>query len=99
VPGCTVTIPQQNGLSHVTVTNQGVGATEDIEIHVTLQGITYEGHGALCSGGNTVTTHNGNLTGTATFKAFKDLGSALATHNGHEYNKLICGEQVGLFAT
>jgi hypothetical protein len=99
VPGCTVTVPQQHGLSHITFTNEGSGATEDVLAHVNVQGITYESHGALCPGGNTITTHNGDYTGTATFKAFLDNGNGQATHNGHTYQTHLCGAQVGLFAT
>jgi hypothetical protein len=97
--GCTTTVPQQNGLSHITFTNEGAGHAESIEAHVTIQGITYESHGALCPGGSTITTHNGKYIGTSTFQAREHLGTVPAEHNGHKYNKLICGNSVGLFAT
>jgi hypothetical protein len=99
VAGCTKTILPQSGLSHITFTNEGSGSTEDVLAHATIQGITYEMHGALCPGAQTVLTHNGDYTGTTTVKAFQDVGTSQATHNGHTYTKHLCGTQVGLFAT
>jgi hypothetical protein len=95
---CTITVPEQTGLSHaVGATN--AGPPKDIEVNNTLQGITYQLSGAGCSGTTGVTTHDADLIGKATFRAFQDLGSEVATHNGHQYNKLKCGAQLGLFAT
>lgn len=96
--GCTITVPEQTGLSHaVGATN--AGPPKDIEVQTTLQGITYQLSGAACSGTTGVTTHDADLVGKATFRAFVDNGSELATHLGHQYNKLKCGAQLGLFAT
>jgi hypothetical protein len=98
--GCTITIPEQNNLSHITFTNEGeIGPKEDVLDHITIQGMTYEFTGVFCPAPVNVLHHDANYTGTTTIKAFKDLGSALKTHNGHEYKQVIEGEQVGLFAT
>ncbi len=101
-PGCTVTIPEQHNIPHVTFenTNQGgVTAQTDADANFTLIGIFYETHGPLCPGAQTVLTNDLDYYGKVTLRGYKDLGSVVAFHNGHQYNRLICGEQVGLFVT
>jgi len=97
--GCTVTIPEQHNLSHITFTNEGSGQTEDVLDHITIQGIKYIYTGVFCPEKTEVLHQDGTYSGTTTIKAFKDLGSVQKEHNGHKYNQLLCGEQVGLFAT
>lgn len=98
VPGCTITSPEQNNIGHVVGVNTA-GPPSHIEVNLTLQGITYEFHGAACAGPATTLQHNGDLTGKITLKAYKDEGSIQATHNGHQYQKLVDGLQVGLTGT
>ncbi len=98
LPGCTITIPEQNHLSHIVYVNTP-GGPHDIDAIFAIQGMTYEFHGAACPGVNTVLTHDGDISGWLTLQAFVDNGSVLAFHNGHQYNKLLAGPPVGLFAT
>lgn len=99
--GCTVTVPEQHNLaanSHIFATNIPNGQIHHITADITVQGLTYETHN--CPGfANTVLTHDGIYHGSATIKAFNDLGTQLKTHNGHQYNSLICGAQVGILST
>lgn len=94
-PGCTVTTPEQTNISHAVGSNVGT----HIEIQLTLQGITFEFHGAACGAAETILTHTGDLTGKITMKAFNDIGSELTTHNGHQYTRPILGAQVALSGT
>jgi hypothetical protein len=97
---CTVKVPVQTGLSHIVFANVA-GPPKDVNAQVTVQGITYEfSAGSFCPGAKGVLHHDGDYTGKATFKGFVDQGkTTLTTHNGHQFNKLVCGAQVGLFAT
>jgi hypothetical protein len=97
-PGCTITVPEQPGLSHVTFTNIP-GPPKDLEVQFTIASIKYEVHGFTCGTPETQLRQDGQYVGKATFRAFVDSGSEQATHNGHQYNKLKCGNQLGLFAT
>jgi hypothetical protein len=104
--GCTIKVPEQHNLSDLGFVNLA-GPPKTVTVNVTVQGITYQLAGALCPGVTGVTTHDGDYTGAAVFKAFVDLGTQKAihtnvfnnVHNQHEYDKLICGAQVDLFAT
>jgi hypothetical protein len=78
-----------------------------VTVNITGQGITYQLNGPFCTGATGVLTHDGDITGGAILKAFVDNGTEKAihtsqingVHNQHEYDKLICGAQVDLFAT
>lgn len=98
IPGCTITIPEQNELGHVVFTNTP-GGPHDVDVNFTIQGLTYEFHGPGCPGAQTVMTHDGDITGKVTLQAYVDNGSFVAFHNGHQYNRLLCGPPVGLLAT
>lgn len=97
VPGCTLTVPQQNGLSHVTFAN----VPPHVDVNATVTGITYETHGAACAHQpETVLTHNGTYKGTVTVKGFNHLGTQSTTVHGHQYNKNLAGQTaVSLVAT
>jgi hypothetical protein len=99
--GCQITVPQQHNLSDIGFQNQGIPGqnTEDVHVNFTISGLTYQLHGMLCGHPVTVTTHNGTLHGVATLKAFQHLGTEVKTHEGHEYQKIIIGAQLGLVAT
>ena len=79
---CEVTVPNQNGLSHVTWENVGGSSPHHIRANVTISGITYIQHsksfpGCSTAGTNGVATslyHNGTVHGTATAKAFNTSG-------------------------
>jgi hypothetical protein len=98
---CTETVPEQQHLSHVVFENLGSGSQADVEINLTLSGIKYEIHGALCPGSPTPTvlTSDGKTEGKATFKSHKYAGSEQVTLHSHQYSKLLAGEQVGMLAT
>jgi hypothetical protein len=111
--GCLVTVPEQggaNGLAHMTFANKQeihnpgqqieVKTPEHVEVNITVQGIQYTVHnlgGCLAQTGQ---KSNGDYTGTATFKAYEDTKTTKqVTHEGHQFEQLICGAQKGLFAT
>lgn len=99
VPGCTLTIPEQHNKADLGFTNE-VGPPKDVRVLVTVSGITYETHGAACAHQpETVLKHDARYDGQATFRAFVDNGTELATHNGHQFNKSKTLGQVGLVAT
>lgn len=98
IVGCTITSPEQNNIGHLIGLNTA-GPPGHIEVQLTLQGISYEYHGAVCNGTQTTLTQDGDLTGGVTLKAYTDQGSEVSSHNGHQYNKLKTGAQVGLLGT
>ncbi len=112
--GCTITVPEQTTLSHLKFTNiaevqhqpSGQTTPHHVEVQFNIQGITYEYHGIACPkplDGQPVLitklTHDGDLTGNATFKAYEDSSTAQVTKHGHQYTEHKCGNQVGLLAT
>lgn len=100
-PGCTIKVPEQNTLSHLVFSNTGSGNTQDVDVEITVTGITYQVSGLLCGHTTNVTTHDGVYTGNATFRAYKDTAPQQVTLHGHQYSKL--GDdlqvQLGLVAT
>lgn len=97
---CQITVPEQSAIGgHLTFANAGAGQTADVNASITLTGITYQLHGAVCGHAATVTTHDGTYTGSTTFKAFEDVGPLQVTHNGHTAAVRQAGAQVGLTAT
>lgn len=103
--GCTVTVPQQTTISHLTFHQQGTlgQSQEDVKVTVTAQGIQYEFHGIACPGptpGPTQLASDGDYTGESTFKAYADLGTDQVTKHSHEYTEHTDnGVQVGLTVT
>src|SRR5262249_9148925 len=99
VTGCTATIPEQTGLSHIVFTNLAT-TPKTVEGNITVQGIAYEFDGTLCPEAQGVLHHDGDYTGKAVVKAYEDQGATeQVTTNGHQYSKLLPGSQVGMFAT
>jgi hypothetical protein len=68
-PGCTITVPDQTGLSKVSYATGGTGTTHDLLAEIAIIGIKYTQSGFLCSSG---TFTNGTLTGTATVTGEKN---------------------------
>ena len=97
-PICTITIPEQKGLSHVVFANKP-GPPKHIEASSTVTGVTYIGDGMLCgqAGGHHA---DGTLTGSTTIKAYEDEGlHEPITIDGHQFQQFKDGAQVNLFAT
>jgi len=69
---CKITVGSQNGLSGVSITNEGSKTTRDLKVSLEVTGVTYTQTGANCAGGEG-TFSNGVLHGAATVKA--DVGS------------------------
>lgn len=96
VPGCTVTIPQQTGLSHATFAQNAT----HVDMTFTLSGITYETHGAACAHQpETVLKHDASWTGKVTLKGFQDDSQTVHTHNGHQYTAGVAGAAVSILVT
>ncbi len=100
--GCTVTVPQQTGLSHLTFSD----VFNEVEASLTVQGFTYELHGVACPkpiNGQAVEvtklTHDGDYTGGIRFKAFTDFGTGLQLQHNHQYTYSIPETQVSLSVT
>ncbi len=102
--GCVVTVPEQSGaggagLAHITFKNEGIGI-QDVTGNITIEGIQYTIENA---GGCPIAAQqhsNATYKGASTLQAFKDTKETkLVTHEGHQYKQLVCGTQMGLFAT
>ncbi len=99
---CTITIGEQNYLSHVIFsnTNPGLGKpdetqTKDIDVNATVSGIQWTGDGGLCPTPGTGASFNGETT----VRAFEDTQTQeQVTQHGHQFTRHICGTQVGIFA-
>lgn len=93
--GCIVTIGEQTGLSHAVYVNKG-GATTNtmhVTLEMTMTGIAYK-QNANCVKPGSYT--DGEYKGNTTLKAFKDEGSTEVTKDGHKFNQLLCGTQLGM---
>ncbi len=91
--GCTITIPEQNGLSHITFENK-TGPPKDVVVEFRITGIAYELHGIWCFGGTLTTlTQDGDLSGDVTLRSFADEGTQQVTKHGHQYNEPKAGQQ------
>jgi hypothetical protein len=87
---CTVHIPAQNGLSHITFVNQ---AGNKITANATVGGITAVQTGAACPGGNNAHTNAASFTGNTLLNAFEDQGliEKVQPHDGHQYTRYLHG--------
>jgi hypothetical protein len=94
--GCTITIGEQSGLSHIVGGN--LAAEKEVTLEFFVIGITTTQTGAACRH-NGLTAKNGSFFGNYIAKAFKDAGSEQVTLHKHQYNKFLCGEQVKLVVT
>jgi hypothetical protein len=92
---CTITVPEQTGLAHVTFTSEGTASTMDTLATATFSTINNTQTGSECPDPG-LTSSDGTYKGTVTFKAFGDGGTRSATHNGHTYQEVICSSQVSL---
>ena len=82
---CKVTIPSQENLAHIILSNTNVVTNEkDVDANLTIAGLEYivDGPGAIC--GPLGKANNGAITGTWTIRGFEDKGG-------------IEGAQVGLW--
>jgi hypothetical protein len=93
---CTIDIPSQNGLSHVTATN--IGGNE-VTLTATVGGVTATQTGAACPHGNNFQTTNASITGNTIARAFVDEGSSLVTKHGHQYTEFKDGQEVEFIST
>jgi hypothetical protein len=89
---CTITVGTQEPLSHVVFVNNSL-EPKDIEAKVTVGLFVYERDGVLCPQGE------GRLTGNTTVRAFIDNGTEQVTEHNHQFKKIKCGAQVGIFGT
>jgi hypothetical protein len=92
---CTVDIPEQIWLHHLTATNLENNA---VTFEATLTGMTATLTGAACPGGNGAPA-SASLSGNTIVRAFKAFGKPKVTKHGHEYIEVTGGEQVSLLAT
>src|SRR6478752_1593957 len=73
VPGfCTLTIPEQNGLSHLVGDNVAGSNPADVIATATVSSITVTQDGALCPDGNNHHGTNASFEGETTLRAFQD---------------------------
>jgi hypothetical protein len=92
---CTITIPEQNNLAHVTVASNGSVSEMDTLVTVTIAGINNTQTGSECFAPG-LTSSDASYSGTVTFKAFNDSGSRNVSKHEHSYQEVICGTQVSL---
>jgi hypothetical protein len=98
--GCIATFPQQHHLSHAVFTNTSHPVPHDVNVEVTILGMTYELHGGLCGHPTTALTHNGTYAGKTTLRAYVGVGFEQVTQHGVQFTRVKHnGLQVGLIAT
>jgi hypothetical protein len=89
---CTITIGTQAALAHVVYENKA-GPPKDAVANATVTGIVITRDGAFCPQGTA------SFTGNTTVRAFVDNGTEQVTEHSHQFNKVKCGAQVGVFGT
>jgi hypothetical protein len=95
---CTLTVGEQNTLSHVVFTNLAT-APKTVTASFTLSGITVSQDGVGCPDGNGHTGTNASFTSNTIIKAFEDPGTEQKTLHGHQYTAQKCGAQIDIQAT
>jgi hypothetical protein len=97
--GCTITIFEQNTLSHLVFANEAT-TPKTVRAQATVSGITWEQDGAFCPRGNAKHETNAAFTSQTILKAFEDRGSGQQIiENNHQFTTLAEGAQVDLIAT
>jgi hypothetical protein len=98
--GCTITLLEQNTLSHLVTTNVAGAVPKHLRVDATVSGITWEQDGVFCPRGNAAHGQNATFTAETTVKAFEDAAPGQQiTENGHQFQTLGEGAQVDLIAT
>ncbi|MDX6634326.1 MAG: hypothetical protein QOF06_529 [Solirubrobacterales bacterium] len=83
---CTVTIPEQSGLSGVSLTNSGSGSSRQVTAQLSVSNVTYTEKGFACTAGSTGGTFtNGVLGGKYALKA---------TNSGSQVGLFVSGEKL-----
>jgi hypothetical protein len=94
---CTVDIPEQNNLSHLTANNE---ANNHLTVIATVTGITAKQTGAACPGGPEHHATNASFTGNTTVTGFVHKGTEQVTEHGHQFAKVKhANEAISLVAT
>ncbi len=96
---CTITIDEQNTLSHIKLENAAGSKPADIKANATVSGIETTQDGSSCPDGDNEHRVNSTFEGTTTVRAFQDLGTDQVTKHQHQYTEHTCGSQVSLTAT
>jgi hypothetical protein len=95
---CTISVPEQNGLSHVVFTSGGSASEMDVLATATVSGISSTQTGSECPApGQTQST--GTYSGSVTVRAFSrspTSGTRSETKHGHTYNEVICGTVISI---
>jgi hypothetical protein len=98
--GCTITIFEQNTLSHLVASNVANVTPKHIRVEATVSNIRWEQDGTFCPRGNLKEETNASFTGETTVKAYEDLGPGVQdTEFHHQFQTLKEGVQVDLIAT
>jgi hypothetical protein len=93
---CTITLPgfpENQNLANVVFASAGAGKAEDSTGTFSLSLKSIQGAGNECPDPG-LTSVDTKLSGSVTVKAFVDRGTKKASVNGHEFDSVICGEQV-----
>ncbi len=96
---CTITIDEQNTLSHIRLENVAGSNPAHIKAIVTVAGIETTQDGSGCPDGDNHHATNSVFQGTTTVKAFQDAGTDKVQKHEHQYTEHTCGQQVSLTAT
>jgi hypothetical protein len=81
--GCHISIPSQGGLSGISYTESGSGATRIVTANVAVTKLKFSSTGAAC--GETGTRENGQLTFTWPLKGYEWAGEEQLTDEGIQY--------------
>jgi hypothetical protein len=98
--GCTITVFEQNTLSHIVASNVANVTPKHIRVEATVSGLAWQQDGAFCPRGNGTQGTNAEFFGETTVKAYEDKGNGVQeTEFGHQFTTLVEGPQVDLIAT
>jgi hypothetical protein len=98
--GCTITIPEQTGLSHVTFQNVA-WMPNYLWLNQTISGLTYTQDGLVCPASNGTTKTDGEMTGQQSLKAsiwVKDT-TGQSPITGHQFTYYEWGSWINLQAS
>lgn len=94
--GCTMSIPEQNGLGHAVLEN---GPNNHVQLRWTLSNIKIEQQEGTCFDGPGHVSQGFSLSASTTLTAFTDQGGSVVTMHNHQFVRLSDGASVSLTAT
>jgi hypothetical protein len=88
---CTISFPEQAGLSHYIFISEGSASEMDLIAQETVSGMKSIQTGSECPAPG-ATQSEGTHSGSTTIKAFIDTGTRNVTKHEHTYSEVVCGQ-------